>query len=138
MKKCFKCNNEKPLSEFYKHRAMDDGHLNKCKDCTKQDVRRNRGKNITYYRAYDVHRAKTISRRLAKLAYQKTYRAQQKEKYVARTAIGNAIRDKKILRQPCEVCGEKKTHAHHHDYSQPLTVRWLCVEHHFNEHRRSF
>ena len=42
----------------------------------------------------------------------------------------------KIKKQPCEVCGEKNTHAHHPDYSKPFEVMWLCPIHHKLEHQR--
>lgn len=35
-KKCFICGGVKPIDDFYKHPFMSDGHLNKCKECTKK------------------------------------------------------------------------------------------------------
>jgi hypothetical protein len=40
MKVCFKCNIEKPINDYYKHKQMGDGHLNKCKSCTRIDARK--------------------------------------------------------------------------------------------------
>jgi hypothetical protein len=121
-KECFKCNKIKPLSEYYKHSQMGDGHLNKCKGCTKSDVSDHRNKNIESIREYDRKRGSRQTRE-----YQKEYRAKFPNKYKAHCIVNSAMRTKKLFRQTCEQCGSTdKTHAHHDDYKQPLNVRWLC------------
>ena len=57
-------------------------------------------------------------------------------KIEARNAVKVAIRSGKLIKKPCEVCGETKVHGHHDDYSKPLEVRWLCPKHHGLEHRK--
>lgn len=44
MKTCFKCGDKLPLTEFYHHQGMSDGHLNKCKSCTKADTKEAKSK----------------------------------------------------------------------------------------------
>lgn len=48
-----------------------------------------------------------------------------------------AIKTGKIVKQPCEICGEIKVEAHHSDYNKPLKVMWLCKEHHLSQHGRN-
>ena len=130
MKNCFKCGVEKPLSDFYKHGQMYDGHVNKCKECNKNDVRKNREVKVEYYRAYDVKRG---SRKTS--GQTKEYRTRYPNKYKAQTMVGNAIRDGKLFRLPCESCDRVDSHAHHDDYLKPLNVRWLCPVHHSEWHQ---
>lgn len=59
-----------------------------------------------------------------------------REKRAAHVIVGNAIRDGRLIRKPCEICGAEKVTAHHPDYSKPLTVKWLCSKHHGELHRK--
>jgi hypothetical protein len=55
----------------------------------------------------------------------------------AHWAVKSAKRNGTLKPQPCKVCGEKHTQAHHHDYTKPLDVVWLCARHHAEQHRHA-
>lgn len=149
MKKCTACGVAKTKAQFYRHPLMADGRLSRCKECTKDAVRKNRLKRIDYYRAFDAARNNLPHRVSARIKYANTARGRAasnaaKKKYSLKDAVrraahcltGNAIRDGRLVRQPCEVCGAtERIQAHHDDYAKPLEVRWLCVKHHNEYHR---
>jgi DNA-binding transcriptional regulator YiaG len=57
------------------------------------------------------------------------------EKKKASLTVSKAIREKRLVRMGCEVCGSiKGIHGHHEDYSKPLEVNWLCKKHHSSLH----
>ncbi len=53
----------------------------------------------------------------------------------ARSIYLEALRKKKLVRKPCEVCGEIKTDGHHPNYDYPLEIMWLCRKHHREWHK---
>lgn len=147
-KRCFVCGVTKVLESFYRHPQMSDGHLNKCKLCTRRDVRENRTAKFEHYSAYERSRAARPDRVEARRRYARTaagkaahtrackwQRVVNADKYKARTAVGNALRAGKLKRLPCQVCGTAPSQAHHRDYSKPLEVLWLCRSHHAEAHR---
>jgi ribosomal protein S27AE len=134
-KVCFKCGEEKDISYFYAHSMMADGHLNKCKECCKIDIKQNREKKKEYYIRYDKERALTPERKALKKRVSKAYKENFPRKKKAHAMISNSIRDGKLFRKPCEECGEARSHAHHDDYAKPLEVRWLCSKHHRDWHK---
>lgn len=125
-KRCFKCETEKPLLEFYKHHRMADGHLNKCKECARRDSSENYVSNIDKYKEYERVRAASPYRKAQMSEWNKRYIAQNPEKRAAVNAVNNAIRDGRIVKTPCVCCGSTKVHGHHEDYSKQLDVIWLC------------
>ncbi len=135
MKTCFKCNREKPLSEFYKHAETADGYLGKCKTCTKLDVRTHRRINGSV-REYDRRRYhENPIRRHHTLVNAKKWQKNNPDGYRAHYLVSNAIRDGRLFKGLCEVCGTTENiNAHHEDYSKPLGVIWLCATHHHRHH----
>ncbi len=133
---CAGCEQILPEGHFYATNKR------RCKDCVKASVRANRAEKIEYYRSYDRVRyresderkenAKKCAASPAGIAARKAAverdKALNPEKRRARSAVANGIRDGKLQRgTECFFCGSSdKLHAHHHDYSRPLDVFWLC------------
>lgn len=134
-KECFKCKTVKPLIDFYKHHAMADGHVNKCKECNKKDVTKNRNKKIDYYREYDRIRAKIPERQKAASEITSAWRKADKRRMKCHNAVTRAIRSGTLIRKPCVKCGNEKSLAHHEDYDKPLEVVWLCQPCHKQRHK---
>lgn len=119
MKTCNRCGETKTLQEFYVNRLCSDGRANPCKDCKRGYQKQHRSENLDYYREYDRERG---------------FRVYDPVKTKARRKVNHELAAGRIKKQPCH-CGSLDTEAHHHDYSKPLDVVWLCRTHHAELHR---
>lgn len=161
-KVCFKCGEIKPLSMFYKHHRMADGHVNKCKECNKKDVRENYATNVDHYKEYDIlrrdteNRVESRKRRLVRvnarrkvdaeynlkfIQGQEKWLSKNKHKREAHHTVNNAVRDGRLFKPTvCEHCGKTNCtiYGHHWSYLPEnwLNVLWLCSACHGKEHRK--
>jgi hypothetical protein len=137
---CKSCGKDGGQDEFYVSNST------RCKGCIKASVTANRIANIEHYRSFDRLRGSLPHRVAARAEYRATdaYKASHTKalkkqieahpvKAKARYAVSNAIRDGRLMRLPCMVCGIK-AEAHHPDYDRPLDVVWLCSSHHKQAH----
>lgn len=129
-KRCFKCLETKPIAEFYRHLKMADGHLGKCKVCTRRDVTEHRRVSDNP-REYDRVRAKTAKRKEHAKRIMKAWTLKHPGRTATHKKVRRAVLAGKIVKTPCQVCGsEFYVHGHHEDYSKPLDVIWLCARCH--------
>lgn len=130
-KVCKDCGHPKLVEEFYRHPQIGDGRLNACKECHKRAVIANREKKREYYSAYEQERFQRPERKANASDYQKTLRRINPDKYKARNAVNNALRDGRLVKESCQHCGTTdKVEAHHSDYSRPLDIEWVCFRCH--------
>ena len=132
---CTKCSNKKEPEDFPRHRKSKTGRSTVCKSCKNRKYRedpaerlaRSTAKNRESDReSYQRNREKILGRR----------RGNPEER--ARRKLNYEIERGRVTRPDrCSECGVGcRAEAHHHDYSKPLEVTWLCRKCHKWKHRK--
>lgn len=118
---CFKCQRKLPLSNFYKHPQMADGHLNKCKECAKADVHGNYLKNLDNpdYVEKERERGRDKYHRLYKGKQMNVHGPRNTRKYIE-NRVGKLPEDAEL---------------HHWNYNFPHKVFQLSRRHHARLHK---
>ena len=147
-KKCTKCGETKPFSEFNRHSSGKYGLRPRCKKCLAAlrivYYAANREKVAIKHREYYAKNREKIKARVRKYSCQhredlsekrREYRASDPIRRFAHDIVSEARRRGELTPCSCENCGStNKTEAHHGDYSKPLDVQWLCRSCHMRLH----
>ena len=138
-KKCSKCKTAKPVSEFRKMSGRKSLHCwcnQCCADYSRQWQKQNKEKARASTSKYQKTQKgkltlKNAARRRREIA---PVKPNDRLKLRARQKARQAFDSGKIIKQPCEVCGDTSVQMHHDDYTKPLEVRFFCKKHHLLLH----
>ena len=107
------------------HIALRKRSTGNCVECYK----------TVYVETQKEHRKKN-AKRISRVKKDYERRGTGRAKHLARIRVKNALKFGRLMKQPCQRCGEiANVHAHHDDYSKPLDVMWLCPLHHRQRHK---
>lgn len=145
---CSKCGEEKCLSGFYDKEKGRFGKHAECKVCVRLAAKKwaekypskKKMKNIFYGKMKrDLTKEQVKYKREEgensldnqKLDYLKKY-YEMKIKAMARIYLNGVVQKGLIIKpESCGMCGKTgMIHGHHHDYSKPLDVIWVCPKCH--------
>ena len=108
--------------------AKSDRECPQCKRA-RQNARNQKRDLSAYSKAQ--HQRPEVKARVSAYHQRKRADAVYLLKRRARRLLAYAVEKGVMVRQPCDRCGAVKVDGHHHDYSKPLDVRWLCRRCHF-------
>lgn len=132
---CTKCGvtKEHTLANFNRRKNAFGWYM-QCKPCRSYVSRMVHRKN---YSVEKQHAKDVKKKSLGKqLEASRLSQSRYPEKHRARYLLRNAVKRGDVTKSPCKVCGEVRVEAHHHDYSKPYEVEWLCKKHHMEKHRK--
>jgi hypothetical protein len=128
---CPRCKVTKTRAEFYESKGSISAY---CRACFRS-YQQNEGHEIVLRAAKNYR--ESSEGKIKRRQYINSVGAKYRSKYKAEGKIQARYQAwYNLTKLPCEVCKSPDTHAHHDDYSKPLDVRWLCSQHHGQEHRK--
>lgn len=110
--------------------------IRKCLKCGEEfktfpsQVKQGKGKYCSHKCGLKYGKEHRLYKNKTRKQTQKEYKEKHPDRVKAHETISTALKRNKIKKMPCTVCGDKKSEAHHEDYSKPLDVTWLCRKHH--------
>lgn len=138
MKVCFRCNKAQPLTEYYVHAQMADGHLNKCKSCTKADAKARLEVKIKDPEWADAERERGRLKHY-RLGYREKYRPTSEEKAKITANYKAKYPEKAVAHAACSkmVAKVKGNHLHHWSYriEHNRDLIEIPAEKHYTLHR---
>ncbi len=159
---CNRCKEEKAFKDFYKNTFTKTGKSTHCKECIKEKMRVYYGankeascatKNAWYAKNKESARKKIYAWKAQNPKYMVHWHAQNREKHAKNVKAWRArhphyvechkeynlaIRSGMLIKpENCMLCNkEGKVEGHHHNYSKPLDVVWVCTKCHRDIHAK--
>ena len=131
-RKCPKCKKYFPPTLEFWGKGTHRGFQSYCRKCKTTDDRiysREYRELNPEWKKEDNKKNRGLVSKLVNI-----WRRKNPEKLKAQTILNNAVKNGKLKRLPCLICGNEDGEGHHSNYSKPLFVKWLCPKHHKGLH----